>query len=38
MKQHGLVGVRRGKTKRTTTPDASASRPADLVDRAFVAT
>jgi putative transposase len=37
MKANGLVGVKRGKRKRTTVPDASAPRPADLVDRAFVA-
>jgi putative transposase len=33
-----LQGVRRGKTRRTTTPDAAAPRPADLVDRDFSAT
>jgi putative transposase len=33
-----LQGVRRGKTRRTTTPDATAPRPADLVDRDFSAT
>jgi putative transposase len=32
-----LQGVRRGKTRRTTTPDATAPRPADLVDRDFSA-
>jgi putative transposase len=32
-----LEGVRRGKTRRTTTPDATALRPADLVDRDFAA-
>jgi len=31
----GLEGVRRGKKKRTTIPDESASRPRDLVDRNF---
>jgi putative transposase len=30
-----LEGVRRGRTHRTTTPDAAAHRPADLVDRDF---
>jgi putative transposase len=34
----GLQGVRRGKPRRTTTPDATAPRPADLVDRDFSAT
>jgi putative transposase len=29
----GLGGVRRGKGRRTTTPDETAARPADLVDR-----
>jgi putative transposase len=33
-----LQGVRRGKTRRTTTPDVTAPRPADLVDRDFSAT
>jgi putative transposase len=33
-----LQGVRRGKTRRTTTPDATAPCPADLVDRNFSAT
>jgi putative transposase len=32
-----LQGVRRGKTRRTTTPDATAPRPADLVERDFSA-
>jgi putative transposase len=32
-----LEGVRRGKPRRTTTPDATAARPADLVDRDFAA-
>ena len=35
MRDLGLTGVRRGKPKRTTTPDATAARPADLVDRQF---
>ena len=38
MKSQGLVGVRRGKFKRTTVTDESADRPADLVDRQFTAT
>ena len=33
-----LEGVRRGKGRRTTTPDATAARPADLVERDFSAT
>jgi putative transposase len=28
-----LEGVRRGKARKTTTPDETAARPADLVDR-----
>ncbi len=32
-----LQGVRRGKPRRTTTPDAAAARPADLVERDFSA-
>jgi putative transposase len=32
-----LEGVRRGKVRRTTTPDQAAPRPADLVDRDFSA-
>jgi transposase InsO family protein len=38
MRELGLQGVRRGKTRRTTTSDATAPRPADLVDRDFSAT
>jgi transposase InsO family protein len=38
MRELGLQGVRRGKPRRTTTPDATAPRPADLVDRDFSAT
>jgi transposase InsO family protein len=38
MKDLGLQGARRGKACKTTIPDDSASRPADLVDRQFVAT
>jgi putative transposase len=33
-----LEGVRRGKAHKTTTPEAAATRPADLVDRDFSAT
>jgi len=32
-----LEGVRRGKPRRTTTPDATAARPTDLVERNFSA-
>jgi putative transposase len=38
MRELGLEGVRRGKPRRTTTPDPSATRPADLVERDFSAT
>jgi putative transposase len=38
MRELGLEGVRRGKPRRTTTPETSATRPADLVDRDFSAT
>jgi putative transposase len=38
MRTHGLVGVRRGRRVRTTTPDTTAVRPADLVKRQFTAT
>jgi putative transposase len=38
MRQHGLVGVIRGrKAPRTTIPDERADRPADLVERRFQA-
>jgi putative transposase len=37
MGELGLQGVRRGKPRRTTTPDAAAPRPADLVKRDFSA-
>ena len=37
MGELGLEGVRRGKTRRTTTPDEATARPADLVDRHFAA-
>jgi putative transposase len=35
MRDLGIRGVVRGKTVRTTFPDAAATRPADLVDRQF---
>jgi putative transposase len=35
MRQEGLVGARRDKTFRTTRPDRTAARPADLVQRQF---
>jgi putative transposase len=38
MRELGLEGVRRGKARRTTTPDQGAPRPADLVERNFSAT
>jgi putative transposase len=37
MRELGLAGVRRGKTKRTTIRDDAAARPADLVQRNFAA-
>jgi putative transposase len=37
MGELGLAGVRRGKAQRTTTPEAAAPRPADLVERDFSA-
>ena len=37
MGELGLQGVRRGKTRPTTTPDTSATRPVDLVERDFSA-
>ena len=37
MRELGLEGVRRGKPRRTTTPDAATDRPADLVERDFSA-
>jgi putative transposase len=37
MGELGLEGVRRGKARRTTTPDAAAARPTDLVERDFSA-
>jgi transposase InsO family protein len=38
MRELGLEGVRRGKPHRTTTPDETAARPVDLVERDFSAT
>jgi transposase InsO family protein len=38
MKKLGIQGVRRGKGYKTTIPDDSAARPADLVQRVFIAT
>src|SRR5918993_1059041 len=35
MGELGLEGVRRGKPHKTTTPEAAAARPADLVERNF---
>jgi putative transposase len=35
MRQLGIHGVRRGKARHTTIPDATAARPADLVQRKF---
>ncbi len=37
MRELGIEGVRRGKTRRTTTPEETAPRPADLVERNFSA-
>jgi putative transposase len=37
MRAHGLTGVVRGKTRRTTVPAQTAPRPADLVERRFTA-
>lgn len=37
MRELALQVVRRGKTRRTTTPDEAAPRPADLVERDFTA-
>lgn len=37
MGQLGIAGARRGRTPRTTTPDAGSPRAPDLVDRRFVA-
>lgn len=37
MREMGLVGVRRGRRRRTTIPDETAPRPADLVERNFAA-
>jgi len=38
MREMGLEGARRGRKFKTTIPDESAERPADLVNREFVAT
>ncbi len=38
MRELGLQGAVRGKTRRTTTPNEQAARPADLVERDFSAT
>jgi putative transposase len=38
LRELGLRGAVRGKTRRTTTPDATVARPADLVERDFSAT
>jgi putative transposase len=38
MRDLGIQGVVRGKTKRTTVPDDCAARPADLVQRQFTPT
>ncbi len=37
MREMSLQGVRRGKVRRTTTPDGASPRPADLVERDFSA-
>jgi putative transposase len=37
MRELGLEGVRRGRTRKTTVPDTAAPRPADLVERNFAA-
>jgi putative transposase len=37
MREHGLVGVRRGRRARTTVADTGAARPPDLVCRNFTA-
>ena len=37
MRELGIAGVRRGKRFKTTIPDEAADRPADLVNRQFVA-
>ena len=38
MRAEGLAGVRRGRKRRTTTPEPAAPRPPDLVQRQFTAT
>jgi putative transposase len=37
MKEAGLKGIVRSKSPRTTRPAAETERPADLVERSFVA-
>jgi putative transposase len=37
MRELGLAGARRGRTRRTTIQDPAAARPADLVEREFTA-
>ncbi len=37
MREMGIQGARRGKTRRTTLRDQTAAKPADLVDRQFAA-
>jgi putative transposase len=37
MREMGIQGARRGKTRRTTLRDETAAKPADLVDRQFAA-
>lgn len=37
MREHGLEGARRGSRQRSTTPDESASRPPDLINRRMAA-
>ena len=38
MQKLGIQGVKRGKSYKTTVPDDAAARPADLVQRKFIAT
>src|SRR6266516_621261 len=37
MREQGIQGARRGKTRRTTVSDETSAKPADLVERKFVA-
>jgi len=37
MREQGIQGARRGKTRRTTVSDETSTKPADLVERKFVA-